>query len=100
MGALIAKEKDKNKNARDTATTKGVFFKPVIFTTWGGNGEQTQGVLRALAFRAAARNGGHMANYLNRFRTRLAVSIARDNARSLERQLEKVFPWRPSSSPN
>lgn len=44
-------------------------------------------VLRSLAFRVAAKNGGHMASYLLRFRTMLAVSITTDNARSFESQL-------------
>ena len=87
MGALNEREKEKFHGAAETAASLGVIFKPVVFTCWGGEGEKTLEVLRSLAFRAAAKNGGHLASYLLRFRTKLAVSIARDNARSFERQL-------------
>jgi hypothetical protein len=80
-------EKSKETGAKDTASSLGVIYKPMVFTCWGGSGDSALFALRKLAFLAAERNGDNMSSYLLRFRSKIAISIALDNARSFERQL-------------
>lgn len=63
MGALNDREKEKYTDAKDTAEALGVSYKPIVFTCWGGASEGALSVLRSLAFRVAAKNGGHMAPF-------------------------------------